>query len=378
MIRAVVFGVFLAAVFVASGRAASAACGPTDPTGHFEGTAQSKQAGTLKVALNLRCDAGVYAGSLVTPAGTFAINGGANAGNVLTLSFGGGASGDLGSIVLTIDGTKASGTFTLGADAGTFDVVRVGDARAATPTVPDLTISSAQWHDDLHFLNDTLTTKHVQPFAFTSREKLAAEGNALEARLNLLNPDQIYVGFDRLANAIGDGHTYVEFPPDQALFPLVLHRFGSDYRVVAVGPGAARALGMRVVKIDDTPVQAAHDALLAMTPIGETNDLRDLRATSFLVIGMALHGSGIIADRAHARYTVEDDAGRQQVVTLQAMTPAQADAVQYRYASPTIPLYRQKPDDDFGSRSCPMPRPFIAVSAAIRTSELMRRRSSTS
>lgn len=333
MVRAALVA-FAAAVFLC-GKFAMATCGPADPTGYFEGTAQSKEAGALHVTLNLRCDAGRYDGNLVTPVGTFDIRGGSYTNGHLTLQFGGGAIGDQGTIDLQLNGDKAAGSFRLAADSGPFSLTRLGPARVAASTQTVLGIPKQQWRDDLHFVVNELTTKHVDPYRFTSQQTLQANAESLDSRLDALNPDQIYMGMDHIANLIGDGHTYVEFPPDLALFPLVVQRFGQEYRVVEATGDGRPALGMRVMRINGIPVQQVHDQLLAaITPIGETDVLRDARAQNFLNIGMALHGLGIIPDRNQATFTLETDSGTAADMTFHALSPQQADEA-------------QRPQDDF-------------------------------
>ena len=65
----------------------------------------------------------------------------------------------------------------------------------------------------------------------------------LDRRIDGLNADEIYVGLDRIANLVGDGHTFVEFPDDTARLPLHIKRFGEEYRVTAVAPELGNALG---------------------------------------------------------------------------------------------------------------------------------------
>ncbi len=327
---------------------AEASCGPADPTGYYEGTAQSKEAGALKVTMNLRCDGRRYNGSIVTPVGTFAIVDGSYTNGTLSLQFGGGAINDRGTLNLQINGDSAIGSFKLAADSGSFALTRLGDAHVLASVTPDLDITRQQWHEDLRFLMSELTTKHVQPFAYTSRQTLLDDSAALDRQLGTLNFDEIYMGMDHIANLIGDGHTYVEFPPDLALFPMQLQRFNNDYRVIEATGEGKNVLGMRVVAIDGVRIQKAHDELLAaITPIGETKILRDVRAQNFLTIGMALHGIGIISERDRATYTIEDDSGRVKQVTLNALSPAQADAAQWKWAWQKRPLFHQRRDDDF-------------------------------
>lgn len=346
--RGVPAAVLIAVLNLFSCAAAAASCGPTDPTGYYEGTAQSKEAGSLKIAMNLRCDGGRYTGNIVTPVGAFAIVDGVYANGVLSLQFGGGAIGDRGVLTLQISGSSADGSFKLAADSGSFSLTRLGDARAIAPVTPDLTIGKQQWHEDLQFLMSELTNKHVEPFGFTPRQTLLDDAAALDRQLDTLNPDQIYMGMDHIANLVGDGHTFVEFPPDLALFPIIIQRFGSDYRIVEATGDGRQALGMRVLEIDGTPVQEARDELLsAITPVGETTVLRDVRAQNFLNIGLALHGIGIISQRDRATYTVENDAGQRVRLTLNALSTAQTGAAQWAWAWQKRPLFHQRPSNDF-------------------------------
>ncbi len=348
MRNGIVFTCALVAALLLSAGVAGASCSPGDPTGYYQGTAQSKEAGALKVAVNLRCDAGMYAGEVETPLGAFTIQDGSYAAGTLTLAFGQGPTADAGTITLTVSGTAAMGTFRLGADSGTFTVERAGDAHPPVSTVPTLALTAAQWRADLAFLTAALETRHVSPFDFTSREVFEHEVAALDARLGTLDADQAYVQADHLANLIGDGHTYVEFPPDVARFPLLIRRFGDAYRVVAVTAGAPRALlGTRILAIDGNAIRRVHDALLALTPVGETDVLRETRVTNFLNLGIALHGFGIIADRSRARFDLQDETGRKSEAVVQAMTPDQVARAEYTWAWKRPPLYRQQANNDF-------------------------------
>jgi hypothetical protein len=346
-VRSIAFLFAVAAACVAMGGSALAACGQGDPTGYFRGTAQSKEAGPLKVAINLRCDAAAYAGELETPLGTFHILDGSFANGEIRLTFGKGPTADVGTILLVLRGTVGSGTFALGADSGTVTVERAGDARPLVSAVPTLNLTAEQWRADVAFLADALTTRHVDPFALTSHTAFDREVDVVASRAGTVDGDAMYVQLDHLANLIGDGHTYVEFPPDSSRFPLLFRRFGDAYRVVAVTAGGESLLGTRVLAIDGVPIGRAHDALLAITPIGETTELRDTRATSFLSLGIALHGAGIIADRSRATFEVRDDAGRTSATIVHAMTPAQADAARYIWVWKSTALYHQQPEKSF-------------------------------
>jgi hypothetical protein len=218
-------------------------------------------------------------------------------------------------------------------------------SKPAQPKSPVLTLSADQWREDLQFFARELPKRHANAFHHVSKDRFEAAVADLDRRIGSLNSDEMYVALDRIANQIGDGHTYVGLPPEHANQPLDLQRFGDDYRVTDVTPGCERALGARVVKIHETPIARAREMLLGLTAQDETESLAEARVERFLTIGMVLHGLGITPDRNLARYTMADDAGRQFVVEFPALA---ADArPSWIHAYKEAPLFRQRPSERF-------------------------------
>ena len=316
---------------------------PQDPTGYFEGVAANPQAGKLNISLNLRYDNGQYAGDLATPVGTYSVTEGQFAAGQLHLKL------EAGNDTLSIDGNLDAGVlrgkFVSNDETGPIELRRVGDARAAAVAATS-SLTKQQWHEDLAFLAQELPKRHANAFNFISRERFEAEVAQLDSKLDGLNADEIYVGMDTIANSIGDGHTYVEFPADTANFPIDIEEFGGEYRVDAVAIGNENALGARVVKINDVPVARVHEMLLSMTPGNETQVLRDARADDFLSTGITLHGMGIIPDRNVAHYTLATDDGQQFTVDVHALTPAEMSDLHWTLPFKDPPLSRQRPGED--------------------------------
>jgi hypothetical protein len=206
-------------------------------------------------------------------------------------------------------------------------------------------VTKQQWHEDLQFLARELPKRHANAFHRTPRERFEVEVAELDRRLDALNADEIYVGFNRIANLVGDGHTYVQFPDDPARLPLDIKRFGDEYRVTAVAAGLENAVGARVLKIEDTPIARARELLFTMTPQNETSYLAQARIENFLTLGIVLHGYGIIPDRSVAHYRLADDAGHEFTIEARALPPG-AKALWIRaYKEP--PLSRQRPQETF-------------------------------
>lgn len=307
-------------------------CTADDPAGRFEGSATSGQAGKLDIRLNLICSEGHYAGMLDTPLGNYTLTTGSFSNGQLRLQFTrpGVTAVDFD---LTAAGSQWQGTFHSGDDHGPVVIVRTGDPLPLSAGPGMSAVTSRQWAEDLAVLTDKLPKLHPNPFAFTPKDKFEAAAAELKIKLTELNPDQIYIGLDHLANLIGDAHTFVEFPSDLANLPLDIHAFEGVTRVDAVAPGYDQALGARVVAIGDTPIKEARRLAAAITPVGETRWLRDSRVDGFLTTGMVLHGFGITADRNSATYTLANDKGRQFTVNFKALEPGDEPKWVHPYAA---------------------------------------------
>ena len=297
-------------------------CKSGDPFGHFEGWATSAQAGKLDIALNLSCTDGRYAGTLTTPIGSYTVTAGSFREGHLRLQFAQGGATQI-TVETKIAGSELRGTFMSGDDKGPLQLQRTGEAQPRAANEVTLSLTAQQWKEDLSYFARELPKRHPNPFVYTPKNKFEAAVAELENKIDNLNSDAVYIGLDHLANLIGDAHTYVEFPDDSGNLPVDIGRFGHESRVVAVAAGYEQALGTRVIAIDDTPLKKAREFAAAITPIGETDSLKDSRIDGFITTGMVLHGLGITPDGNSARYKLATDAGKQLFLDFKALVPKQ-------------------------------------------------------
>lgn len=340
----IIYGALLLASLLCAGTL-RASCKNGDPTGYFEGTATSGQAGKLDVSLNLRCVDGHYDGELVSPVGSYSVDEGDFQAGSLHLHFVNGAD----SVVFDgkLDAGVLRGTFHSGEDSGPFEIKRIGDAKNPVSSNSAHKLTPEQWHEDLKFFATELPKKHGNAFHYATQERFNAEIAKLDAQIDHLNSDEIYVGMDRIANLIGDGHTYVSFPDDTANFPIAVRRFGNDYRIIAVTPGNEKALGARIVRIADVPIERAKEMLLTLTPADENANLGLARIEDFMTMGICLHGLGITSDRNVVHYTLADDAGKEFAFESRAMSMSQFMETKMIFVFKKPALYQQKPDETF-------------------------------
>jgi hypothetical protein len=329
--------VFLLCAHLLTGTCLWAQCKSSDPAGRFTGTAVSEQAGNLAVSLKLSCENGIYSGELNTPLGAYKVTAGLFHEGNLKLQV---ALNDSEiSVELRVVGDGLQGSFRSSDDKGSVRLFRAG---ATPPLVVDgsvVSLTPQQRRQDLAYFAKEITKRHPDPFAYTSRDGFEAAVAALDKKIDELNSDEFYIGLDRLANMIGDAHTYVKFPDDNANLPLDIREYGNETRVRIVAPGYEQALGTRVIAIQGIPMAQAKVLAATVTPVGETAGLKQSRIDSMLTTGMALHGLGITADRSSARYTLLKDDGSQIEVDFKAV-PAGSEPKWVHAASP-LPVSEQ-------------------------------------
>jgi hypothetical protein len=211
----------------------------------------------------------------------------------------------------------------------------------------NLQLSTAQWREDLQFIARELPKRHLNAFHSTSRERFEASVADLDRRLPQLDAAQVYVGMLRIVNSVGDGHTHLRFPVHRDSFPLGIDRFGNDYRVVCSAPSCVKALGARVLGINDTPIGRVRELILSVTPQDETPQYREALVSGWMTIGILLHGLGITRASAAARFKFIDDNDSEFSINVH---PDQTTERRWAYATESRhigALFRERPDETF-------------------------------
>jgi hypothetical protein len=177
-------------------------------------------------------------------------------------------------------------------------------------------ISADAWRADLRYLAAELPRRHTNAFHTTSRERFAEEVAKLDAAIPRLTNDERVVGLMRTVALVGDGHTHLDLPPSFPRYPIELHWFGDELRVVAAGVSYPAALGARVIAIGDVPLVDLMKRTTELVPRGETEGRTRETAAMQLTSPEVLHGLGVIADRERAPFVLDKPAGERVTVTL--------------------------------------------------------------
>lgn len=325
------------------GAEGAAACGNGDPVGAYQGKAETSEGAEVDLKLNLYCGEDGYQVRLQTSMGEFKVSKAEVKGGRLALTLDTGAA--LGSIELRPTPTGFAGQFELAGGRGPVELTRTGEAEPPSAFQPRLDLTAAQWREDLRFLAEELPKRHANAFSTTPRARFETAVRAVDRRLARLNGDEAYVALEQLVNLVGDGHTYIRFPPDRARLPIEITRFGQEFRVTGAGPGLERALGARVLRIGVTPITRARELALTLTPVGEHMSLREARAEAYLTTGLTLHGLGITSRRDLAAFTLQDDGGR--TFSLDVTAVAAGAKLELKRAFRNPPLWMRRTEESF-------------------------------
>ena len=217
---------------------------------------------------------------------------------------------------------------------------------ATTNITPDA------WRADLRYLAAELPRRHVDAFHTITRERFADEVARLDAAIPRLTNDESVVGLMRTVALIGDGHTHLDLPPSFPRYPIELHWFGDELRVVAAGAPYHAALGARVSAIGDVPLAELMKRTTELVPRDETAGRTRETAAMQLTSPEVLHGLGVIADRERAPFVLDNAAGERITVTL---SPVRfGDFSSWRVAGgDTPPLYLRRLNEPWWTEFLP-------------------------
>ncbi|HVQ39037.1 MAG TPA: hypothetical protein VMS31_15980 [Pyrinomonadaceae bacterium] len=223
-----------------------------------------------------------------------------------------------------------------------------------TQAPPATKPTAEQWREDLRFFAAEMPKVHRNLFHTMSRDQFEAAVKKLDERIPSLADHEILVELMRIVAMIGDGHTGVRFEQkfNTGIYPLRLYLYKDGLFVQSAVAEYRDAVGARVVKIGNTPVEQALRAAAEISWHDNELGIKSM-APRLLVIPEVLHALRLSSDLRKAEFVVEKD-GRQ---TKLALTPSAQ--FQHRYQTPSgwidaradakapTPLWLKDPDNNF-------------------------------
>jgi hypothetical protein len=199
-----------------------------------------------------------------------------------------------------------------------------------------------RWRADLQQLATELPKLHLDLFFAQPREEWEAKVADLDAQLDGLEEHEIVVEFMRLVASVGDGHTAVQWwqgPVQRRSFPIQVHPFAGELRVVQAPRDLAWSLGAKVTAIGGRPIDEAWQRVAEIVP--HDNDAAvAANAPLYLETTWIAHALGLGHDRDHATFTVMTEAGEEKALDVGPNGPGMGP--QFGAEPKVEPLWRQR------------------------------------
>jgi hypothetical protein len=201
-----------------------------------------------------------------------------------------------------------------------------------------------QWRDDLRVFAREMPRCHKNAFHAITEQDFSTSVEALDRRIPKLEQPGIVVGFQQLAAAIGDGHTFLETSQLYRTFPLELFWFADELRVIATHPAYERALGTRLVKVGDLDIAEVQRRLQPLVPQAENAWYVLNRSAEVITQAEALVALHVLPSAAEGLFTFADDDGNRFELRIASADPGSQKP---RRASMPVPVHWQRPGEGF-------------------------------
>ncbi len=225
--------------------------------------------------------------------------------------------------------------------------------QATAQTIP----TTAQWQEDLRFLQETVHKDYSFLFVKTTQEAFDREVEALYSQIPELQPHEIIVGMSRIIALFQYGHTDISFsqkPFEFHYLPLNLYRYKDGVYLQGVHKDYEKALGAKVLEINGVPIA---EALKRIRPAVNAENDQYFKAygLNYLRIPEVLHAQGITKElEQHIEFTLEKD-GAVFIEKFSSLTKGEKVPTKYSHVfqddtwleareQTTTPLYLQHLD----------------------------------
>ena len=200
-------------------------------------------------------------------------------------------------------------------------------------------LETAQWLEDLVFLENQLPALHAKWFEGITPEQWSAAVEELRGEISELSVEQIVMRFAQLITMRGDAHTSLGYGalPEFAGSPVEFLQFPEGVFVARIAASHATALGARVLSVGGTPIA---DVLQRLATVRASENEQWKRGNvAVLRLPAALFGLGLLSSREELPLVVRRDGEKQEI----ALPVGGADMVgPFDSGSPAKPVWLTK------------------------------------
>jgi hypothetical protein len=196
-----------------------------------------------------------------------------------------------------------------------------------------------RWQQDVNYLARELTCRHPSPFRIVSSAQFDRAASELERTIPNSSREETLVGLLRLVARVGDSHTFVERPQlSLHVYLIRLAWFSDGLFVTHATLQYHRALGARLIRIGETPVDEAYRAVKSLIP-HENDSWARVRSCDLLNTAEILQGLHILNEDSEAPFTFVGSDGKEFKLLLRPV--AEAEGRSLVSAVPESPLFEQ-------------------------------------
>ncbi|WP_103867211.1 S41 family peptidase [Aquimarina sp. I32.4] len=119
------------------------------------------------------------------------------------------------------------------------------------------TLTTAQWQEDLRFIQNTIHKDYSFLFVKTTKEDFDTEVETLYNDIPNLQEHEIIIGISRLVSLFKYGHTYISFHQKSfefSQFPFNLYEFNDEIYIQGAHKNYSEAVGAKVIAVEGKPI----------------------------------------------------------------------------------------------------------------------------
>lgn len=157
-------------------------------------------------------------------------------------------------------------------------------------------ITSAEWQEDLRFLQERVHKDYSHLFKKVTSEKFDSEVDKLYAEIPTLQGHEVMVGFARIVSLFGYGHTDIGFKGGVVPYhklPINLYHFNDGVFIEGAHKDHGKALGAKLLEIEGTPVAEALKLIKPVVPV-ENDQYFKAFGLVYLTIPEVLHAQRVM------------------------------------------------------------------------------------
>jgi hypothetical protein len=179
-----------------------------------------------------------------------------------------------------------------------------------------------------------------------SQSRFEQEVRDLRNAIPSLTDAEIVVGMMRITALVGDAHTTVDTSawPGFSQLPLRFDWFSDGLYVVAASEEHRNALGTRLLRLGNSPVQAAVDALAEVIP-HENQAWLMAQLPAFLSVPEILQSRLVVPNASLVTLELQTRSGN--VFPIEAASQPRGTVQLIEAGTEELPLYRQRPEDNY-------------------------------